>query len=257
MLGLESITQSTIRVIILAFCCVAEALLLCAAFYVPLWEIPGTKGYLDSGPLKETYLSSSLERSRLEGFPLLLSVFVGLSAGLAVPLLHFFGVDLMKWGYSKISPVEFGSEFIAAKLRDALLGQCIASLMSSMFTAAVLIWILKEKEESYARGFYCIVGTCSLTLATTVLRWYLPQAPADSGQEADETQNIWGADVEDAAEDSPEDYDNEKGSERGWWRKKTARKHRDTADSDSNDNESVDGRSSHDSEEQPKRGWLW
>lgn len=226
---------------------------MCAAFYLPLWEIPGTKGYLDSGPLKETYLSSSLERSRLQGFPLLLSVFLGLMAGLAVPLVHFFGVDLVKWGYTKISPMEFGSEFIAAKLSDALLGQCIASLMSSMFTAAVLIWCLKEDEESYAAGFYCIVGVCPFTLAATVLRWYLPWAPADSGEEADETQNIWGGD----AEDSPDDYENENGSKRSWWSKKAARLGKDTADSDSNDNESVDRRSSNGSEEQPKQGWFW
>jgi len=216
--------------------------------------VSGTSGYLDSGPLKETYLFSSLERSKLYGLPLVLSVLVGLMAGLAVPLVHFFGADIVKWAYTKASSLEFGSEFLATKISDTLFGQCVARLMSSMFTAAFLIWSLKENEESFSGGFYCIVGIWPFTIAATALKWYLPWAPADQSADADESQGFWGGQAETAAEDSPDD--SESGSKRNWWSKKAstsakAEERKDSNASDSIDNESIQ------SEEQPKRGWFW
>eukprot|EP00930_Biecheleria_cincta_P044470 TRINITY_DN3058_c0_g2_i1.p1 TRINITY_DN3058_c0_g2~~TRINITY_DN3058_c0_g2_i1.p1 ORF type:complete len:238 (-),score=37.58 TRINITY_DN3058_c0_g2_i1:303-1016(-) len=237
MVGLEDLTQSWIRVIIVLFSCSAELLLMSAAFYLPLWEISGTTGYLDSSPLRETYMSSSLERSKLQGIPLLLSVLMGLMAGLGVPFIHFCGANMVKWAYTKVSSVEFGSEFIATKIADALFVQCITSLTSSVFTAAFFIWSLKEREESFSGGFYCVLGIWPLAIAATALKCYLPWAPADP-VEAEETQNLWGGHrEEEVAEDSPDDSE--------------AKERKDSNDSDSNDNESIQ------SEEQPKRGWFW
>lgn len=254
MLGLENLTQSWVRLIIVLFCCFAELLLVCAAFVLPVWEISGTPGYVDSGPVTETYLFQSPDRSKLYGIPLLLTVLMGLMAGLAVPLVHFFGANIVKWAYTKASSLEFGSEFLATKISDTLFGQCVASLMSTMFTAAFLIWSLKEKDESFSGGFYCIVGLWPFTIAATALKWYLPWAPADPGEDADETQNFWGGHTEDAAEDSPDD--SEAGNKRSWWNKKAstsdkAEERKDSNASDSIDNESIQ------SEEQPKRGWFW